>query len=486
MYENQNKQEGKVEFIVPMGIRFTGAECTPEFMSYYKTVTSIQRKFNDIFKKWVEHDLVDDIQDKYINFKKDMWDGNFPSARKPEKIKKNQASLRHLKAFPQIKEILSSELTKEQHENMLTGAVDDILWHVVERYKSFLKRNKKFPKNGVELKTSKALNFKNATLKVDRENKAIKIKTFQKNVEVSMPFKSCYLGRDNLLDDSWRGGNIAFNSLNLKADNEVAFFEETKTIHEMPSHFVSMDVNKKTDEWIAWSESLKNGTKNTQKPENIIELEKQRDVYNKKLRPSEKDKQKEGYYRLNSEQRRKMYGRLNRVMQHRKMECAKIIKPELDFFKNKYKNDFALCIDGVATGASSNSFAQEHVRDVIVNWCKKNGVLCVIVPPAYTSQQCPQCGEFHKQDRKTSNTYLCPSCGYYNESCDNIGALNILEYGKFLLKEFGVTSSSLSTKIKAKNPNGKNPDKARPTDLKKIFKNGLREHFNQPQSFPQS
>ena len=113
MYENQNKQEGKVEFIVPMGIRFTGVECTPEFMSYYKTVTSIQRKFNDIFKKWVEDDLVDDIQDKYINFKKDMWDGNFPSARKPEKIKKNQASLRHLKAFPQIKEILSSELTKE-------------------------------------------------------------------------------------------------------------------------------------------------------------------------------------------------------------------------------------------------------------------------------------------------------------------------------------------------------------------------------------
>jgi predicted RNA-binding Zn-ribbon protein involved in translation (DUF1610 family) len=217
---------------------------------------------------------------------------------------------------------------------------------------------------------------------------------------------------------------------------------------------------------------MENGGVRLPKPANIANLEKIRDELNEKLRPK---KNAEVKYKLNSAQRRKMYGRVQRKMANRHTAIEEAVTPVLESFKNKYEGEVGFAIDGVATGRMNNSFGQEDVRDVCVRWCLKNEVPFVIVPPQYTSQRCPECGEFHKQDRKTTNTYVCPSCGYFNENCDLVGALNIGVHGEHLLTKFKFSGTTLSVKLEKK-------------PLAVEFSLALREFFNFPQakSKPQS
>jgi len=350
--------------------------------------------------------------------------------------------------------------------------MDDILWHVVERYKSFNNRNKKFPKNGVQIKSNKAMNFKDGKLKVNAAEKTITVKTLKKGEEITLYFEGSYYDNLHLVEDTWRGGNIVFNSLEERADNELVLMVEDEKEFYSPTHIIGMDVNRKDENWVTFSEVMGDGGVRLPKPANIANLEKIRDELNEKLRPK---KNAEVKYKLNSAQRRKMYGRVQRKMANRHTAIEEAMTPILESFKNKYEGEVGFAIDGVATGRMNNSFGQEDVRDVCVRWCLKNEVPFVIVPPQYSSQRCPECGEFHKQDRKTSNTYVCPSCGYFNENCDLVGALNIGAHGKYLLEKFKFSGTTLSVKI----------DK---TPLVIEFSLALREFFNFPQakSKPQS
>ena len=269
-----------------------------------------------------------------------------------------------------------------------------------------------------------------------------------------------------MVDKSWRGGNIVFNSIDKRSDNELVLRAEYEKELSLPKYIVGMDVNQKPENWVTFSEPMENGKVTLPKPDSVASIEKQRDDFNKKLRPSKRTVVE---YKLNSGQRRRMYRRLQKKMVNRHTAIESEIIPILQYFKDKYNDEFGLAIDGVATGARSKSFGQEDIRDACVRWCIKNNVPFVIVPPQYTSQKCVKCGTFHKQDRKTSNTYLCGSCGFFHKNCDAIGALNIKVHGEFLLNKFAVTSSSLSTKINKKS-------------LKDIYGAALREEFNFPQS----
>ena len=50
------------------------------------------------------------------------------------------------------------------------------------------------------------------------------------------------------------------------------------------------------------------------------------------------------------------------------------------------------------------------------------------VPPQYTSQICPKCGQVNKENRKTQAKFACVQCGF-QENADVVGALNILRAG---------------------------------------------------------
>jgi len=462
------KQNNTIKMKIPTGVKLTGVELTEEFLQYKQKVDLLQRKFASLFNDWVVDELILSIDNKYIKFTEEVWDGDYAGKQQDKDV----ASLRHVKALPEVKEIIESVLSEDELENMQKSAMDDILWHVVERYKSYKNRNKKFPKNGIQIKSSKAMNFKDGKLKVDAENKTITIKSLKKNEEIILPFADSYYDNLDLVDNTWRGGNIVFNSLEARADNELVLMVEHEKEFYEPTHVIGMDVNMKDENWLTFSEEMENGGVTLAKPLNISEIEKVRDTLNAKLRPKKKD---EVEYKLNSAQRRKMYRRLQKKMVNRYTAIEESLKSVLESFNKKYEGQLAFAIDGVATGRSKNSFGQEDVRDIIVRWCLKNEVPFVIVPPQYTSQRCPDCGEFHKQDRKTSNTYLCPSCGYFNENCDLVGAVNIKVHGEFLLGKFKFSAPSLSVKME------KMP-------LAAELSVALREFFNfpDPKSKPQS
>ena len=50
------------------------------------------------------------------------------------------------------------------------------------------------------------------------------------------------------------------------------------------------------------------------------------------------------------------------------------------------------------------------------------------VPPQYTSQTCPCCGQVSAENRRTQARFACVACGY-EENADVVGAINILRRG---------------------------------------------------------
>jgi putative transposase len=52
----------------------------------------------------------------------------------------------------------------------------------------------------------------------------------------------------------------------------------------------------------------------------------------------------------------------------------------------------------------------------------------IVVPPQYTSQECPLCHNISPDNRKTQEKFKCTSCGYTNNA-DLVAAINILAAG---------------------------------------------------------
>jgi putative transposase len=67
-----------------------------------------------------------------------------------------------------------------------------------------------------------------------------------------------------------------------------------------------------------------------------------------------------------------------------------------------------------------------------LNWL---GGTLIQVDPAYTSQECPQCGYTCRENRLTQSQFKCIVCGY-TENADFVGSLNVHKFGlaKLVLK----------------------------------------------------
>lgn len=70
----------------------------------------------------------------------------------------------------------------------------------------------------------------------------------------------------------------------------------------------------------------------------------------------------------------------------------------------------------------------------IKNKCELNRVQFELVNPSYTSQQCSNCGEIHKESRN-GEEYICKACGY-QEDADINASKNILH--RFLCREVSI------------------------------------------------
>ena len=65
-----------------------------------------------------------------------------------------------------------------------------------------------------------------------------------------------------------------------------------------------------------------------------------------------------------------------------------------------------------------------RVLDRIGHKAQENRVRLVAVPPAYTSQTCPSCGNVARENRRGEN-FHCATC-HHQADADTVGAMNIL------------------------------------------------------------
>ena len=478
----------KVKTFSPRACRLNGIKLTPEFKIEHNTISSIQRDLSIWVYEKISKKEIEAIDDKYIKFKNKAWDdwaGVSFQGKDCKSWKENELSLRQLKCHPEVQDIFLKLTSHIEKKELNLSRLDDVLWKVVENYKGFQERNGKKTKRPIFLKTNKALNFKNGGIWI--EDNKIKISTLQKRKFIYLTFKEDVYKNQDSIDyktSSGKGGNISFNGLYKQDDN----FLVIQLVEEQESSFfkkvIGIDINKNDSQWITFSEPIFNKKQRAiVKNEEFKELETQAKNFNQDLL---KNKNK-----YNSKQRRKLHQRKKRA--ERRLELLikeKIVKPAFLYYIKKYDSKVSFSIDDIGFG-SQNSFGQEYIRDAFVSLCKKSNIAFVICPPNFSSQICPECGSFHKQDRKLINSYTCKSCGHFHKNCDELGAENIAKFGSVLMKEVCISSTSKSFQIpiphKSKfwslyvsdNDERKKPIKRK---LDSIYNKVLKTQFNFPDS----
>jgi len=68
-------------------------------------------------------------------------------------------------------------------------------------------------------------------------------------------------------------------------------------------------------------------------------------------------------------------------------------------------------------------------REMLAYKIAWRGGRLVAVPPAYTSQRCPECGHVAKENRKSQSEFCCVECGH-SSNADHVGAINVLRAGQ--------------------------------------------------------
>ncbi|WP_432705899.1 RNA-guided endonuclease InsQ/TnpB family protein [Actinoallomurus iriomotensis] len=76
-----------------------------------------------------------------------------------------------------------------------------------------------------------------------------------------------------------------------------------------------------------------------------------------------------------------------------------------------------------------NSWAFAQLTDFIAYKAKRAGVPVVFVDPAYTSQQCSECGHLDAKNRVSQSVFLCRNCGVVAHA-DRNASRNIARKGE--------------------------------------------------------
>jgi len=98
---------------------------------------------------------------------------------------------------------------------------------------------------------------------------------------------------------------------------------------------------------------------------------------------------------------------------------SNIIVEDLKHLKSNKKGKWSR-----STNRKFNSWYYPLILRRIRNRCEVVGVQCHSVNPAYTSQDCPECGHRDPKNRK-NEVFLCTKCAY-SADADYVGARNIL------------------------------------------------------------
>ena len=321
---------------------------------------------------------------------------------------------------------------------------------VVNRYASQLNRNKKLPKyiefkkNSVNIKKNyfKYCDVTDRIIIRDLHNNPIYLDV--QNATSVNTHKETFI--DNLKskrtnEDSkstsvlWAANMMLGQSLIIPTVKL-----EVKELYEAQGFFAA-DINKNKANWLQFNMPV-NGKTCFPKPDVIAEREERIRLIQKaindslEIKPHERKDHtvsfEEEEFKAISSGRRKL--RLKWIDAHKDLrrEIFKldILKEIEDFIID---NELGYAHDNVCTGQSNGTFSQDKLRDYWVSRADKVRFPFEIVNPAYTSRECPKCGDRSKKNRD-GDEFKCTNCDYENQS-HTVGAINI---GRKAMKSYSV------------------------------------------------
>ena len=155
-----------------------------------------------------------------------------------------------------------------------------------------------------------------------------------------------------------------------------------------------------------------------------------------KIKPHERKNHtvsfEEKEYKATSGGRRQL--RLEWIKGHKdlKKEISKLdILKEIERFI--IDNELGYAHDDVATGQKNGTFSQDKLKEYWIGRADKANFPFEIVNPAYTSRECPKCGDRSEKNR-SGDEFKCTNCDYENQS-HTVGAINI---GRKAMKSYSV------------------------------------------------
>jgi hypothetical protein len=309
------------------------------------------------------------------------------------------------------------------------AAMRSLIHYVIERYKSYLIRNgmDKLLKRKNPISISEdSLYFKDTYIGVDIVKKELYFKTiFCDRGECRTVKYSHSIKEDKLieyLEKKENNKNKFGGNLKISQGCLIAATKFEVPLLYVPLCVKGFDLNKDTNNWVIFDDGTKFTPNQTIK--NLLEQ-------NKNLNEILKDRKFPVKQRKYKAKQRKAFKKLHRSCQNqlkneiKETICKPIIKKVTD-------SDALLCIDSVATGATTGSFGQDHIISELITMCENQGVPYYVVPCANTSRRCSDCGHIDKKSRKDTDTFECTKCGF--KSCAQLNAAkNIRDLGNEFL-----------------------------------------------------
>lgn len=304
----------------------------------------------------------------------------------------------------------------------------NIILLAVERFSSYINRNKKKdgsckPPNST-MKMGQSFYFKDRFVTPDFEQQTLTFKTIKgkyvlkyksghklKELEHSMKndvSRNKATNKTKQVTQTSISGNYIHSQKCFVAAREVPFVPMYK-----PESFLGIDINKKEDYWI----TLHDGTIIKKNPELVKMFDELADLNikckDKSLPLDPKGKLKAAgkpYRQYRRKDRTKFLTRRKKLHVEISREVGKVADRIISIAVN---NNSLICIDAVATGASTGSYGQEHIKQTLITKCQNYGIPYYVINPAFTSQDCSKCGKRDKEslDRKTDR-YECTHCGH--------------------------------------------------------------------------
>jgi len=340
-----------------------------------------------------------------------------------------------LRSLDWMKDIMKKFNLTEDNSNK--SALRSIYWEVFRRYRSFLQRNKqlslekRIPKRPIDIR-DKAINLKEGLIELHEDMDKVSFISLEKKaskIEVEIDPNKSYLKRAGSINFK-KGIKKAGGIINIRKSELVVIVEREEEV-ESPVQMLGFDINKSDKNFLVFSSPINRSCFHA-KPEHISKMEQTLRKINKEIKSNE----------INSRQRSKLRSKWKKQHKKLKRELTNFLIPlldQIDFSKT------GLAIDTPSTGQTNGSFGQDKIKEICIDYCKKNDIYYYLIPTPYTSQRCFKCGEISKTNRK-KNKYSC-SCGYKNHA-DLNGAKNVKVFGDYLLKINHSLSESLNRNYK--------------------------------------